>query len=387
MKIFRLPALAASLALVGAAPAHVPITAFPNFTNACYGYALPGNDTWGDFSCPSMPAGFIGFSVTQETPSGDHIGSLNWIGPDHDYMADYTFPTDLGDWLDMGADGGVVSLSEDTANFAAATNSQTGWPVPYGHTFVGLNDLSIVNASLNNDINVEFDVLVQRRLAPAKWHDFTGVRVILGGVVNWREPSGRANRDHYFEVDLSQTDGYAASLGDLGLPLCDDAPYDYCFYDPTGQYPEGRYVSYDDYLQNDPVPLGTWTHIAVPYGAIVKSLGWVDPPADWSKAHIGGLYVAIEGIGTHQTSLQVRNWNPYSLAPASSRGLPAKATRKAAPQLVRIGQGAYLRASRWYCVIGDQPLAAFGFGQDQYDAALQIYPPALGLAFTGDCRA
>ena len=110
--------------------------------------------------------------------------------------------------------------------------------------------------------------------APPPGAPYAGGRVIVGGVVQWTEAGGRKNRDHYLEIDLAQTPGYGTSLSSFAdLRLCFDAPYDSCFYDPAGKYPEGRSVSYDGFLGHTPVPVGGgWTHIVLDYGSVLKAL-------------------------------------------------------------------------------------------------------------------
>lgn len=291
-----------------------PITAYTDFADLCYAYTTGttlAGPTWGGFAptCPPDAAPWL-FSVTQETPAGDHDGSANWIGPGIAYMADYTYPLDLGRWLTMTERGGIVSLAE---NIRSGTNSATGWPLAYGHTFVGGNDISIPpNATLDRDVAVDMDVQLARLPPRSVGPHFVGARIVLGGLIEWPESHGRTNTDHYLEIDLAQTPGYGRSLGSFAnRPLCFDAPYDGCFYDPNGRNPEGRYVSYDGVLGRPSVPIGgSWTHIAVDYGKVAKALHWVSPPATWANAYLAGLYVAVEGIGQQRTILKIRNWNP-----------------------------------------------------------------------------
>ena len=44
----------------------------------------------------------------------------------------------------------------------------------------------------------------------------------------------------------------------------------------------------------------------------------MSPPARWSEAYIGGLYIEVEGIGAQRTMVKVRNWQPTMQATSAA---------------------------------------------------------------------
>lgn len=457
----KLIGLAAALAAVGFSAAAqqliVPITAYPHFSNPCFAYTTSSGSSpvqsraIGSLVGPcSGGSGVILFSVTQEDDFGNHDASINFKRNQSKYMADYLFPQMLGTTLNMHGGDGQVVLSFDTTANPKKLNPVTGWPVAFGYTFVGANDITTPpTATLDKNIYLKFRVQVPRAVVGSEWSGFSGFRIFVGGELDWPEglnPDGsrRTNRSHYIEIVLGDVPGYGARLrGREGTPGCTDAPYYNCFFDAQGRYAEGRYVT-GTYLGLPPLSLGTdaVVDIAIPLSETVRSLAWISPPTDWRLARIGGFYLAIEGTGQAAVTAVFSNWLPFWQPPPQNpnrlplgltryrgqvvlsdgsgscvlpngaelaaygfepprydravrlKALPAglleceRPATPVLPKLVRIAEGAYLRSAYWYCLIRNRvQLATLGFDQSDFDTAPQFYPPAEGLEFTGICRA
>ena len=309
----------------------LPITAYPGFSNPCFAYATG----WGAIPaqspaigalvgpCSDSP-GLILFSVTQEDDFGNHDRSANFEPNQSIYMADYLFPQMLGTTLNMHGGDGQVLVSLDTTANPRQLNPVTGWPVGFGHTFVGANDITTPpTATLDKSIHLKFRVQVPRAVVGENRSGFSGFRILVGAEVEWPEglnPNGsrRANRSHFIEFVLGDIPGYARTLhGQEGSPGCTDAIYYSCFFDQQGRSPEGRYVT-SAYLGLSPLPLGTdaITAIAIPFSETVRSLAWISPPIDWRLARIGGFYLAVEGTGQVAVTAVFSDWRPFWQPPA-----------------------------------------------------------------------
>lgn len=304
----------------------LPITAYPGFSNPCFAYTtgLGANPSQrpaiGGFAGPCSGApGFILFSVTQEDDFGNHDRSFNFRRNQSTYMADYLFPQMLGTTLNMHGGDGQVLVSLDTTANPRQVNPVTGWPVGFGRTFVGANDITTpAAATLDQNIYLKFRVQVPRAVVGVNWSGFSGFRVLVGAELEWPEgvnPDGsrRTNRSHFIEVVLGDIPGYRRTLhGQEGSPGCTDAPYYSCFFDARGRSPEGRYVT-SSYVGIAPLPLGTdaITAIAIPFSETVRSLAWISPPTDWRMARVGGFYLAVEGTGQEAVIAVFSDWLPF----------------------------------------------------------------------------
>lgn len=434
------------------------ITRYPRFDNSCtslvdgYQWMQLAHDPaprlyphWSNCQetglAPDHP---LLFSVTHEDLNNNHASDLNSNPDIVAYMADHDHDRDFGRWFNFGFyqtdRGKTLAMSLDTINFEALT--PTGRSNRNGHLFFGLNDTSI-KSTLNHDIYVEFDMRVRGdQVRPELTSgSYSGHRVMLGASLNWEERSGRSNSSHYMEVDLTMTPGY--SYGEPVFEYCRDTQYNRCYYDPAGTYSEGRYVDYAAYLKNLSLPLNHdgWTRVRVPVSGIVRSLGWVSPPSDWSTATFSGLYIGIESQGATRLWIEIVNYRVYTSDQAASvLGIPLGLVRVGAagllstpegvcalsngdhlaaysfrqrdfdlaPQvklpaqyvvpacpwptaryraLFRVANGGFLQTSQFYCTIPDsKTLSTLGFTQQDFDQAYQVFIPAYGLIYTGACR-
>ncbi|MGC2414660.1 MAG: hypothetical protein WA459_18440 [Stellaceae bacterium] len=248
-------------------------------------------------------------SVTHENAANSHSGAANYDPNNASYMADFDYDADFGRWLKLDLIGTppALAMSLDTVNFKKV--NVTGWPLRYGHLFFGLND-GTVSTALDKPVSVEFDIRIPvADVRPGLYAGYSGRRVMLGALADWVEAAPRANRSHYFEIDLVQSNGYSQSYGDPIRPLCNDAAYDRCFYAPNGEHAEGREVRYQLQPYGEPLSGDGWMHIRIPIADAIRALHWVSPPAAWSAATLKGLYLAIESEGATQTSIEIKNYH------------------------------------------------------------------------------
>ena len=271
-----------------------------------------GHDTG---TCDGKRKAFV-VSVTHESPKNNHIGAANYRPEIADYMADFDYAQDLGHWFTfaLNAEDGapVAVLGLDTVNFKKT--NVTGWPLQYGHLFVGFNDSSF-GGTLGSTSYVEFDIRIRTdEVRKDLYPGYSGQRVLMGVGASWPEAAPRKNTTHFLEIDLIQADGYTESYGEPQRPLCKDAVYDRCFYDPQGVWAEGRELRLSRELHVPPPPVNSdhWMHVKIPLTAIVRKLSWVSPPADWSTAKWTGLYFAIESEGATRTLVELRRYRNYA---------------------------------------------------------------------------
>jgi hypothetical protein len=250
------------------------------------------------------------FGVTHENDHNTHFGSRNYDQNIVSYGADLDYKADLGHWLDArivrGGDANILSVVLDTVNYDKT--NVTGWPLRFGHLFAGITDPS-VNRSLGQNLTVEFDVRVRGNEVKAL-KGYSGHRVMVGLLGTWDEAPPRANRAHFYEIDLIQSEGYTEHYGEALRPKCHDRIYDRCFYDESGKYAEGREVRYQTALQGAAPAGGAdgWTHVRVPISAGFRELGWVSKPASWDQAKLTGLYIGIESVGATRAWIEIKNY-------------------------------------------------------------------------------
>lgn len=321
---------AGARSLVGhpAAAKRTEITAYPDFANACTAFVVGHTQQPGSGSVLLPVLGHRGgncadnskplvFTMSHESAGNTHIGAANYDPHIRGYMGDLDIDRDLGRWVNfsLGNDpsGPIVSIALDTINYHQA--DATGWQLQYGHLFAAVSDLS-ARASLDQALFVEFDIRVRAsEVRPELYKGYSGRRIMIGGLVNWDEQPPRANRAHFLEVDLLQSNGYTRSYGDPDYPLCRDRAYDRCWYSPKSEYPEGREIRFQSALHGPSLPLdGTiWMHVRIPLSRTLRSLPWVSPPASWHDATLSGLYIGVESEGATRTWLEVRNYHAYAL--------------------------------------------------------------------------
>lgn len=303
------------------------MTAYPDFKNVCSAFVVGYRNVDGPQLFPKL-GNFAGacrgnsqpivFSVTQENSKNNHAGSANFDPNIVSYMGDLNVAKDVGRWIGAAfqpdGDSAVLALSLDTINYRQT--NVTGWPLQFGHLFLGANDRSVKGA-LDGEITIDADLRINKDLVrPALYQDgYSGHRVLIGARIDWSEESPRTNKVHYLEVDLAQSAGYAASYGDPRRPLCRDASYDRCFYSDDGRHAEGREVDYAASLNIDAIPVNSsqWTHVHIPLSQIYRKLGWVSPPKSWHAARLGGLYIGLELEGAAQEAIELRNYKVYSM--------------------------------------------------------------------------
>lgn len=303
-----------------------PMTAYPNFKNVCSAFVVGYRNVGGPQLFPKL-GNFAGacredsqpivFSVTQENGGNNHAGSANFDPNIVAYMGDVNVAKDLDRWIGAAfrqdAGGEVLALSLDTINYRQI--NVTGWPLQFGHLFLGANDRS-VKGTLDAEIAVDADLRIIKELVRPDLYPgtYSGHRVLIGVRMDWTEESPRTNKVHYLEVDLAQSAGYAASYGDPRRPLCRDARYDRCFYSDDGRHAEGREIDYATFLNNETVPVNAnrWIHVHIPLSQIYRKVGWVSPPKSWRAAALGGLYIGLESEGAAQEAIEVRNYRIYS---------------------------------------------------------------------------
>ena len=301
------------------------LTAYAKFENACIDVAdgyekLPGQGeklfpvfkTYQGACGAGKNSKPLVFGVTHENDHNNHNGAANYNQNVSSYMGDFDPKTDLGQWLDLQlvskSTPPSVKLKLDTADFQKT--NVTGWPIQFGHMFIGLND-GTVATSLDKPVYVEFEIKIETKPVSQR-AGYSGRRVMLGALASWDEAPPRTNRQHFLEVDLVQSEGYSASYNEQLKPLCRDVPYDRCFYS-NGPYAEGREIRYETVLREPHVPDTTkgWVRIRIPLSDLFRRLKWVSPPSDWTKAQLTGLYVGVESTGETATQIEVQNYEVY----------------------------------------------------------------------------
>jgi hypothetical protein len=263
-------------------------------------------------------------SVTQENPQNTHIGAANNAAGLSSHMNDLNIGSDLGNWVKFRMTRGpqpVVTLGLDLIHTHKL--NVTGWPLQYGHVFVGLTDLSVKKESMRNPICMTFDI--RNTQASVNQHasgSYSGYRILVGALGTWAEAPPRKNRAHFLAIDLLRTLGYGESYGQRDLPLCNDVRYTRCYYSRDGQYSEGRMINFYKDTENSLLAGNTsqWTHVAIPLSSIFQQLQWASPPPSWAAATISGVYFGIEAEGNSAISIDIRNYNITSNPPSQRCG-------------------------------------------------------------------
>jgi hypothetical protein len=312
----------------------VELTSYPGFENACLAFVVgyhrePGNskllNTLGEYQGNCNRRQPLIVNVTHENDRNNHSGSANYDPAIGSYMADFDYKKAVGKWMDIKLAGfgpsSSLMIKLDTQHFHET--NVTGWPLQFGHLFLGVTDVTAASA-LDKSISVDFDIGVDSSLPNVRpvAGIFNGRRVILGALGAWTEASPRTNTGHFLEIDILQTPGYSESYHQPRSPLCNDVEYDRCFYS-TGGYAEGREVSFQKILGGRAVPDKTddWVHIHIPLTELFQRLKWVSPPNNWAEARIKAIYFAIESEGETSTKLEIRN---YHVSAEHSNGVQPK---------------------------------------------------------------
>ncbi len=246
-------------------------------------------------------------SVTHENAQNNHAGSRNENARILSYQVDFD-SHDPGTWLSAALSDSrpqILTLRLDTTG--PERINVTGWPISYGHMFLGAQNSSISSA-LDADVAIAFDARISSEPSGALENGYAGARVLLGALGVWNEGVGRANTAHFLELDLRIAEGYALSYGDPIRSGCQDRSYDRCFYDPGGRYAEGRFLVAGDEFGNPQQLSDGWVHYRFALSQSFRSLGWVVPPANWGAAKITALYFAIESEGGARTQVELRHY-------------------------------------------------------------------------------
>jgi hypothetical protein len=301
----------------------ISLTAYPGFSEACAAFVDGYLPKAGDASqlVPRLDH-FIGncrnrktplvVGVTHENTKNNHTGAANNLPNISSHMSDFKYGFDFGRWLDLKIldvdSSSVLLLRLDTKNFRQL--NVTGWPLQYGHLFVGVTDQSVV-ASLDKNIIVELDVRIHDEPLNTK-NEFNGRRVLIGALGKWDEAAPRKNQTHFLEINLNETDGFPASYNEQKYPLCNDFVYDRCFYS-DGRFAEGREISYNQ-LAGSSILQDTqdWLHIRLDVSQLFRRLRWVSPPPSWAAAKIEAMYLAVESTGATATTVEFRNYSVWS---------------------------------------------------------------------------
>jgi hypothetical protein len=252
-------------------------------------------------------------SVTQENPQNTHIGAANNLTGLSSHMNDFNIGSDLGSWVRFQmtqAEQPVVTLGLDLIHTHKI--NVTGWPLQYGHVFVGLTDLSVRKEAISSPICMTFDIRnTQARVDQDGSGSYSGYRILVGALGTWAEAPPRKNHAHFLAIDLLRTPGYGESYGQRDLPLCNDVRYTRCYYSKDGQYSEGRVVNFNKNTEDSLLTANNsqWTHVAIPVASIFEQLQWASPPASWEAATISGVYFGIEAEGSSDISIDVKNYN------------------------------------------------------------------------------
>jgi len=309
------------------APRGETLTAYPDFSEACIGF-VTGYRRQSDENATLIPslgrfAGDCGhgkkplvLGVTHENAKNNHSGAANYDQHISSYMGDFDYEADFGKWLDLQ----IVStenpprilLSLDTANHHK--NNVTGWPLQYGHMFVGIIDQTAV-APLSAPVLLDLDIRIRDGGVTKTEPGINGRRILVGALGRWPEASPRTNRTHFLEVNLDQTPNFSTSYNQAPYPKCHDVTYDRCFYG-DGRFAEGRTVSYQAVLQGPRLARNSaeWVHISVDIGDLFKRLTWASPPSGWNSARLDGIYLAIESTGAANTTVELRNYRVHTRA-------------------------------------------------------------------------
>jgi hypothetical protein len=306
------------------------ISANKDFANSCIGIidgykqiapenpSLYANTQHFIGNCGSPPQSSLVFSVTHEDLNNGHSKDNPPPNPNIvANMSDYDYKTDFGKWVltKVNPEEQSVLLKLDTNSYPMKMNSITGRPIQDGHLFAGLNDMS-VNGNLGTSLVLEFDYrLNSAQLKPELYPQaFSGHRFMLGFIGRWNENFGRTNQYHFLEVDVFKTLGYGYNEN---LENCPGTTfgYDRCFYDPSGRNPEGRYVSYGEFLligsPFNPYQSG-WQHVRIPITELFKKLKWVSSPTDWNQGRVEALYFGIESQGSTELTIELKNYQIFA---------------------------------------------------------------------------
>lgn len=301
------------------------LTAYPGYSHLCVAF-ITGYEHRGT-TIQSSPT--IGLSrgdcrpnvkplvvgVTHENEQNSHKGAANNEPGRTSYMADFNYDSDFGRWLDLKLvdeeSQQALILLLDTLHYHKT--NVTGWPLQYGHLFVGIAD-STFSSTLDNDLIVELDIrLIEHSASNGAVGPYNGSRVVLGSTIDWQEQPPRLNRTHFIEIDLLASPGFSLSYNERDRPACHDRQYDRCFYDKDGRFAEGREIALrTTHGAEDAALLGRWTHIRLDLTDIVRGLRWVSPPAFWNNARMDGFYIGIESTGRSLTSIEVKNYHLYA---------------------------------------------------------------------------
>jgi hypothetical protein len=231
-------------------------------------------------------------------------------------MHDFNFSSDFGRWFDFkieqnNNDEPILKMHLDTITYDDA--DVTGWRLRFGHLFLGFNDLS-VRTSLDKSVAVEFDFRIPIANVRRDGGKYSGFRVAVGALLDWREALPRNNKSHFLEVNLAESPGYGDSYGEPRLPLCRDRQYDRCFYSDDGRWAEGRFLSYAEINRRAGLgskPVSDWRHVLIPISEIAKQMGWASRPESWSGAYLTGLYIGIESQGETTSTVEIKNYDVY----------------------------------------------------------------------------
>lgn len=247
-------------------------------------------------------------SVTHENSSNNHVGSKNFIEGFSTYMADYDPETDIGRWLVLKQSNDYIKFGLNTIDYSEI-NTKTGWPLRAGHLFTGLNDNS-PRLPITGDIKVEFDLKIFKYQVLDQG-SLGGGRFIIGAKAEWAEALPRSNRNHFLEVDLLISPGFAQTYKERIRPGCKDASYDRCFYSETGKFAEGRQLAADQVpaamLRESWLSDG-WRRYSIDITRLYRTLAWKSVPSSWSDSHITGFYLGVEVIGGVSLIGLVRNY-------------------------------------------------------------------------------
>ena len=301
------------------------LTAYPNFRSVCVAF-ITGyrKSTDGSAKLLPSPGKFTGncssgkkpliLGVTHENAINNHTGAANYDADISAYMGDFDYDADIGKWLDLHIFSAESSprlvLRLDTANFHK--KNVTGWPLQYGHMFLGINDQTVAT-SLSGSIMLEFDIRIESESVRKEdlGFGYNGRRILVGTVGKWQEAAPRKNVTHFLEINLDQTENFSSSYNERKYPLCQDLNYDRCFYS-DGRFAEGREIDYNSFFDKPTKhTLAEWRHVAIDISKLFKTLKWVSPPSDWASAQLDALYLAIKSTGASSTTIEFRNYRIY----------------------------------------------------------------------------
>ncbi len=268
--------------------------------------------------CERSDANILALGVTHENERNNHQGSKNFDPKIQSYMADFDPTQDFDKFLTVDlqdVDGGsTLKIGINTIDFDKI--NVTGWPLHFGHIFVGISDPS-VSGTINSDIIISFEAKVRDTVKPSQSRNnlmYSGRRILLGALLRWVEAEGRTNKSHFLEFNIDQSSNYNLSYKEKVGEFCKDRVYDRCFYDKSGHYAEGRFVSLSSADENLSGNMGdgNWHSISINLSSVARSLLWASSPASWSDAHVSALYFGVEATGHINTVLEIRKYTVLS---------------------------------------------------------------------------